>query len=174
MLDADAPVTDASGHRARLRARLFADAEGLHDHELIEYLLAVALPLMYRAFASGSGYAELARRFPADHVPEGRRYDWQSVRFGAVRWRRCATLIFSPEGLYLAFMPAMPVLGRLHVNHHPAVLIPWAELKSATPTTLYWQRAVAITIGKPTVAVLALYQPFFSLIEPYTSVRVAN
>ncbi|MBY0302506.1 MULTISPECIES: RadC family protein [Sphingomonas] len=44
MLDADAPVTDASGHRARLRARLFADAEGLHDHELIEYLLAVALP----------------------------------------------------------------------------------------------------------------------------------
>lgn len=44
MLDADTPVTDAKGHRARLRARLFADAEGLHDHELIEYLLAVALP----------------------------------------------------------------------------------------------------------------------------------
>jgi hypothetical protein len=64
-------------------------------------VLAVVLPLMYRTFATGSGYAELARRFPADHVPEGPRDDWQSLRLGAVRWRRCATMIFSPEGLYL-------------------------------------------------------------------------
>nr|WP_047168789.1 DNA repair protein RadC [Sphingomonas sp. Y57] len=39
------PATDASGHRARLRRRL---AEGgpdaLLDHELIEYLLALAIP----------------------------------------------------------------------------------------------------------------------------------
>ena len=44
MLDTDTPVIDATGHRERLRARLFDDPEGLHDHELIEYLLAVALP----------------------------------------------------------------------------------------------------------------------------------
>lgn len=137
-------------------------------------LLVVVMPLMYRTFATGSGYAELARRFPASHVPDGRRYDWQSIRLGAVRWRRCATMIFSPEGLYLSFMPAMPVLGKPQFNHHPAVLIPWAEMKSATPATLYWQRAVAISLGEPTVAVLALYQPFFSLIEPYTSLRVSN
>ena len=36
--------TDNSGHRARLRERLFADADGLLDHELVEYLLAVAIP----------------------------------------------------------------------------------------------------------------------------------
>lgn len=35
---------DNSGHRARLRERLFADPDGLLDHELIEYLLAVAIP----------------------------------------------------------------------------------------------------------------------------------
>jgi DNA repair protein RadC len=39
------PGTDASGHRARLRKRL---AEGgpdaLLDHELVEYLLALAIP----------------------------------------------------------------------------------------------------------------------------------
>lgn len=135
-------------------------------------LLAVVMPLMYRTFATGSGYAELARRFPADHVPDGRRYDWQSIRLGAVRWRRCATMIFSPEGLYLSFMPAMPVLGKPAFNHHPAVLIPWTEMRSAAPTTLYWQRGVAISLGEPAIAVLAIYQPFFSLIEPYTSVRV--
>jgi DNA repair protein RadC len=33
------------GHRSRLRKRLFDQAgEGLHDHEIIEYLLALAIP----------------------------------------------------------------------------------------------------------------------------------
>jgi len=32
------------GHRERLRGRLLADAEGLLDHELLEYLLALAIP----------------------------------------------------------------------------------------------------------------------------------
>ncbi len=37
--------TDASGHRARLRARLLAGgAEALADHEVIEYLLMTAIP----------------------------------------------------------------------------------------------------------------------------------
>jgi len=38
-------VTDGSGHRARLRHRLLTlGPEGLLDHELIEYLLALAIP----------------------------------------------------------------------------------------------------------------------------------
>ena len=40
---ADLPA-DTAGHRARLRSRLLADPEGLLDHELIEYLLALAIP----------------------------------------------------------------------------------------------------------------------------------
>ena len=37
--------TDASGHRARLRQRLFdGGPDALLDHELVEYLLALALP----------------------------------------------------------------------------------------------------------------------------------
>ncbi len=39
-----APDTDGTGHRARLRQRLLTDGEGLLDHELIEYLLALAIP----------------------------------------------------------------------------------------------------------------------------------
>ena len=35
---------DHLGHRGRLRQRLLADADGLLDHELIEYLLALAIP----------------------------------------------------------------------------------------------------------------------------------
>lgn len=41
-MPADPP--DATGHRARLRQRLLTDGEGLLDHELIEYLLALAIP----------------------------------------------------------------------------------------------------------------------------------
>lgn len=39
------PATDGTGHRSRLRARLLDHGgEGLLDHELIEYLLALAIP----------------------------------------------------------------------------------------------------------------------------------
>jgi DNA repair protein RadC len=38
-------VSDSSGHRARLRRRLFEGGpEALLDHELVEYLLALAIP----------------------------------------------------------------------------------------------------------------------------------
>jgi DNA repair protein RadC len=38
-------VTDGTGHRARLRERLLSlGPEGLLDHELVEYLLALAIP----------------------------------------------------------------------------------------------------------------------------------
>ena len=35
---------DSAGHRARLRKRLLAGAAGLHDYELIEYLLTLTIP----------------------------------------------------------------------------------------------------------------------------------
>lgn len=46
MAERDANITqDGVGHRARLRAKLATGGgEALHDHELIEYLLALAIP----------------------------------------------------------------------------------------------------------------------------------
>lgn len=44
-LPSDPSGTDASGHRARLRARLLAGgSEALADHEVVEYLLMTAIP----------------------------------------------------------------------------------------------------------------------------------
>lgn len=41
----DKPKADTAGHRARLRDRLLnSDETALHDHEIIEYLLALAIP----------------------------------------------------------------------------------------------------------------------------------
>jgi DNA repair protein RadC len=42
---ADDASLDGTGHRARLRRRLFEGGpDALHDHELVEYLLALAIP----------------------------------------------------------------------------------------------------------------------------------
>jgi DNA repair protein RadC len=59
-------VEDASGHRSRLRKRLFEGGpEALHEHELVEYLLALALPrrdtkpLAKKMIADFGGFAQL-------------------------------------------------------------------------------------------------------------------
>lgn len=44
MADAPSPLPDHAGHRARLRARLLDDPGSLADYELVEYLLALAIP----------------------------------------------------------------------------------------------------------------------------------
>ncbi len=45
MADAPAPLPDHAGHRSRLRARLLGgEADGMADYELVEYLLALAIP----------------------------------------------------------------------------------------------------------------------------------
>lgn len=57
---------EASGHRARLRKRLFEGGpDALHEHELVEYLLALALPrrdtkpLAKRMIADFGGFGPL-------------------------------------------------------------------------------------------------------------------
>jgi DNA repair protein RadC len=57
---------DTSGHRSRLRKRLLdGGPEALHEHELVEYLLALALPrrdtkpLAKRMIADFGGFAQL-------------------------------------------------------------------------------------------------------------------
>ncbi|MEA3039670.1 MAG: repair protein RadC, partial [Sphingomonadales bacterium] len=59
-------MPDANGHRARLRRRLFEGGpEALHEHELVEYLLALALPrrdtkpLAKKMIADFGGFAQL-------------------------------------------------------------------------------------------------------------------
>ena len=58
--------TDGSGHRARLRKRLFEGGpDALHEHELVEYLLALAVPrrdtkpLAKKMIADFGGFAQL-------------------------------------------------------------------------------------------------------------------
>tara|TARA_R110000850_G_scaffold74310_4_gene162800 strand:+ start:268 stop:597 length:330 start_codon:yes stop_codon:yes gene_type:complete len=72
MADADtpAPPPDHAGHRARLRGRLRSgDADGMAHYELVEYLLALAIPRCHtkpRAKALLREFGSLAQLVSAD------------------------------------------------------------------------------------------------------------
>lgn len=77
MSDAD-PATDASGHRERLRRRLFeGGAEALLDHELVEYLLGLSIrrgdtkPLARRLLAEFGGIGPLLSADPVSLTRAG-------------------------------------------------------------------------------------------------------
>jgi hypothetical protein len=135
-------------------------------------LTLVLMRLMFRLFSRVGSYGELAARFPADHEPEGDRFTGQHIRVGAVRWRFCTTIVFSPEGLYLAVLRGVPVIGDPGFTGHPAVLIPWSEIKAVGRTIFYLQRAVALSVGEPRIATVAMLVRFWPYIAPHVSARL--
>ena len=71
LMDGDAPL-DGTGHRARLRERLFEGGpEALHDHEIVEYLLGLSIkrqdtkPLAKRLIKQFGGFGGLLAADPA-------------------------------------------------------------------------------------------------------------
>src|SRR3954468_11884075 len=82
-------VENASGHRSRLRKRLFdGGAEALHEHELVEYLLALALPrrdtepLAKKMSADLGGFPQLP---PADEDKIIRQFQVRENVAGAIK-----------------------------------------------------------------------------------------
>lgn len=96
------PGHDASGHRGRLRRRLIEQGpEALQDHELVEYLLALAIPrrdtkpLARRLLASFGSYGALLHADPEalariGGLSEGVIGAIKIVEASALRMRRAA------------------------------------------------------------------------------------
>jgi DNA repair protein RadC len=102
--------SDTEGHRARLRKRLFAGGpDALLDHELVEYLLALALPrrdtkpLAKRMIADFGGFAPL---LSADADSIMRRCDVSENVAAAVKIAQAAAV-----RLLRAEIQGRPVLG---------------------------------------------------------------
>jgi len=103
------PATDASGHRARLRQRLVeGGAEALLDHELLEYLLTLAIPrkdtkpLARRLIAE---FGSLGAVFTAD-AESLRRTDLTEGMIGAIKIAQASAV-----RLLKSEVAARPVLG---------------------------------------------------------------
>ncbi|MBN8809280.1 MAG: hypothetical protein J0I47_13745 [Sphingomonas sp.] len=97
------------GHRARLRQRLLTDADGLLDHELIEYLLALAIPRRDTkplAKALLTEFGGIAGLLTADAEAIGRVKGMGETSVAAIKIAQAAAL-----RLLRAEAMAKPVLG---------------------------------------------------------------
>jgi hypothetical protein len=114
---------------------------------------------MTGVFAKHSGLTGLAQRYPVTQPPAGATLAKQTVKVGAVRYRRCVDVSVGAGGLYLGVHPPFLEQGD--------VLIPWEEIKGARKTRLYSRRAVRLSIGEPEFGSVTLYKALYEQVAPY-------
>jgi hypothetical protein len=116
-------------------------------------------------YARSGGYASLAERFATSEPPPGLIFHGQTIMLDrTVAYKFCVTLGASPAGLYVHPQPK-------GLGSHPAVLIPWNEVERAERVRLYWRPGVRLTIGKPRIAELNLFEPLY---EQLAAARVTS
>jgi len=112
-------------------------------------------------FARGGGYAALVERFETTAPPPGPVVRGQTVMMdNTVAYKYCVAFAAAPSGLY------MRVEAR-GLKEHPAVLIPWDEVKRVERTKLYWMPGMRLEIGDPRIARLSVWTRLFEMFRPY-------
>jgi hypothetical protein len=118
----------------------------------------VLMVAMQAAFAWGGGWRRLATRYRAIAPPVGPVLKRQTVRVGAVRYRRLTTVGLYPEGVYLA----------VGLPFHPAVWIPWGEWGLLRETRIdLGTPAVELAVGEPALARVTVTRALYEQMAPY-------
>lgn len=115
-------------------------------------------------FSKMSGLTELARHYPVLDAPEGLVFRKQTLKVGAVVFKRCATVGIGSSGLHLQ---VQHIFGK-----YPPALIPWAAFAAVESTRLYWQQAVSMRIGTPRGTALTVQMDLFEQLAPYLPSRL--
>lgn len=89
----------------------------------------------------------LLEKYSTPSPPCGQVMPRQTVKIGAVVYKRCVTVGIAPEGLYISI-------------RRKTMLIPWHDLKPAGHTMLHWRQIPLYKIGDPPIAALALQGDF--------------
>lgn len=110
-------------------------------------------------FVKVSDLSKLFEHYPATGDPRGVSQPKQTVKVGVVRYRKCVTVRFATEGLFLWVCPP---LGR-----QKRLLIPWDEIKQIGGTSLYGRDGVLMSIGDPEVGEVTVYKALFELMRPF-------
>lgn len=96
--------------------------------------------------------AAAGRALPFHESAIGRLAKQETVKIGAVVYKRCVTLGVSDEGLYVS------TWGK-------SALIPWDAFTGVGHATLYWQKLPMLTVGDPPVASIVVPVAVFDLIR---------
>jgi hypothetical protein len=90
-----------------------------------------------------SGWATLARHFPASEPASGQSWDWTSARFGwFANYRNVLSVTISPTGLYMR--PVLP----FRIGHRP-LLIPWRAISGGQRANLYFTQTYRVDVQVP-------------------------
>lgn len=112
-------------------------------------------------FARGGGYAALVERYETGAPAPGAELRGQTVMMNnTVAYKYCVTFAPSSAGLY------MRVEAR-GLKRHPAVLIPWAEVRRVERSRLYWMPAMRLVVGEPRIAEINVWMRLFETFRPY-------
>jgi hypothetical protein len=96
------------------------------------------------------GWWDLAKNYAVAAEPEGKRFEFQSIKVGHSNYSACLTIVVGGEGLYLRVFPMFRC-------GHPPLLIPWSEFHSLKEFKILWLwPMVEMRIGTPTIATLTL------------------
>ena len=106
-------------------------------------LVFLILFLVKQLGGTRGGWRQLAEVYGTDKPPTGQIVPGQTLQIGAVTYKRCVSLGFADEGLYLTIW-------------RKTALIPWTEFKALGQATLYWQKVPMLTVGDPPVATMTV------------------
>ena len=105
--------------------------------------LIAGFVLLVLFLLSKGGWRRLVKTYATTNPPVGQIIQRQTIKIGAVRYKRCVTVGIADEGLHLTIW-------------RKTVLIPWSEFKAIGQTTLYWQKVMVLTVGNPQVATITM------------------
>jgi len=94
-------------------------------------------------FAFISGWLSLSNHFRATFRPEGQKVTSQVKQMGMVPENRVTHLIISEQGLYV-------YANFLFRFLHPALLIPWSEVRLVREIKTLWRYTYQLDIGQIT------------------------
>ena len=124
--------------------------------------LIVGFVLLVLFLLSKGGWRRLIKTYGTANPPAGQFIQRQTVKIGAVTYKRCVTVRIADEGLYLTIW-------------RKTVLIPWDEFKAIEQTKLYWQKVPVLTIGNPQITKITMKNDLFAvMLERLTDREMAD
>lgn len=122
-------------------------------------LVFVVTAIMLVSRLMGRGVRHLAESYGTAQQPAGPTFRFQTVKIGAILWKRCTTVVVSPEGLFLGVRPPLGTSAQL--------LIPWDRFTSARHARLMWRSVYELAVGDPPETHVTVPADVIEAMRPY-------
>ena len=115
---------------------------------LITGMVYAIIALVQRIDGSKGGWRRLVAVYSTVNPPAGSIAPRETLKIGAVVYKRCVTVGIADEGLYVSIW-------------RKTALIPWDDFRKIEQATLHWKKVPMLTVGDPPVATITVPMPVF-------------